>query len=271
LKRYENVTLKKVSEQVFQTFRTPPIGDLKDILHRIKVKLYPNYLPGAEGSYIARTDNEATLSVEDVCTALKNRGGYQGKFSVLTDIVKQYLDELIYQLCDGYAVSTGYFSIHPNIGGTFSSTKDTYDPKRHPITFRFRTQRALRALIPTIAVEGLGLADTSGYIAEFFDFDEQSSNALYSPGDQFAITGDKIKLAGDAPDIGVYFVPVEDPAKAVKLKRRAENSHSKITGIAPKTGYQRVRIEIRTQYSGSGSKMLKAPRTIVSGFILEEM
>jgi len=32
------------------------IGDLKDILHKIKVKLYPNYLPHGE-AYIARTDN----------------------------------------------------------------------------------------------------------------------------------------------------------------------------------------------------------------------
>ena len=247
------------------------IGDLKDILHRIKVKLYPNYLPGGEGLYIARTDNEATLSVEDVCTALKNRGGYQGKFSVLTDIVKQYLDELVYQLCDGYAVSTGYFSIHPNIGGTFTSNKDSYDPKRHPITFRFHTQKALRALIPTIAVEGLGLADTSGYIAEFHDYDENSTNTLYVPGDQFMITGDKIKLAGNNPEVGVYFVPVDDPSKAVKLKRRAENSASKITGIAPETGFQRVRIEIRTQYAGSSGILLKAVRTIASGFILEEM
>jgi len=56
------------------------IGDLKDILYKIKVKLYPNYLINMEGAYIVRTDNEATLSIEDVCTTLKNRGGYQGKY-----------------------------------------------------------------------------------------------------------------------------------------------------------------------------------------------
>ena len=26
------------------------------VLHKIKVKLYPNYLPGIKGAYIARTD-----------------------------------------------------------------------------------------------------------------------------------------------------------------------------------------------------------------------
>jgi hypothetical protein len=246
------------------------IGDLKDILHRIKVKLYPNYLPGAEGAYVARTDNEATLSVEDVCTALKNRGGYSGKFGVLVDNVKQYLDEVAYQLCDGYAVSTGYFSVHPNIGGTFDSDKDAHDSKKHPISFRFRTRKPLRELVQTIAVEILGMADTNGYIGEFIDYDEDSVNTLYVPGAQFAIHGHKIKLAGDAPGVGVYFVPVDDPSKAVKVSRIAENIPTKITGIAPKTEHQHNRIEIRTQFTGATNTPLKTPRIITSAFTLEE-
>jgi hypothetical protein len=246
------------------------IGDLKDILHKIKVKLYPNYLQNAEGAYVARTDNEATLSVEDVCAALKNRGGYGGKYDILVDNVKQYLTEAVYQLCDGYAVSTGYFSVHPNIGGTYNSDKEAHDHKKHPITFRFRTRKPLRALAQTIAVEIQGIADTSGYIGEFLDYDEESVNTLYVPGDQFAITGHKIKLAGEDPGVGVFFVPVDDPSKAVKVERIAENNPSKITGIAPKTEFQHNRIEIRTQYAGSGSYLLKVPRIITSSFVLDE-
>jgi hypothetical protein len=246
------------------------IGDLKDVLHRVKVKLYPNYLLNAEGAYIARTDNEATLSVEDVCTALKNRGGYTGKYGVLVENVKQYLDELVYQLCDGYAVSTGYFSVHPNIGGTFSSEKEAHDHKKHPISFRFRTRRPLRELAQAIAVEIQGIADTAGYIGEFIDYDAESVNSLYVPGDQFAIYGHKIKLAGEAPGVGVYFVPVEEPSKAVKVARVAENTPAKITGIAPRTEYPHNRIEIRTQFTGSGSTTLKALRVITSAFTLEE-
>jgi len=246
------------------------IGDLKNILHKIKVWLYPNYLPGAEGAYLARTDNEATLSVEDVCTALKNRGGYQGKFSVLVDIVKQFIDEFIYQLLDGYAVSMGYFSLHPNIGGTFSSEMEAFDPKKHPITIRFRPRMPLRNLIPTIDVEIQGIAETGGYIAEFNDFEAESVNTLYVPGNQFAIYGNKIKLAGDDPEVGVYFVPVDDPSKAVKVTRIAENNPSKITGIAPQTTSTSNRIEIRTQFTGASDKILKTPRTIVSNFVLEE-
>jgi hypothetical protein len=46
------------------------------MLRRIRVKLYPHYLPHVKGAYIARPDNEALLNVEEFCAALKNRGGF---------------------------------------------------------------------------------------------------------------------------------------------------------------------------------------------------
>jgi len=68
----------------------------------------------------------------------------------------------------------------------------------------------------------------------------------------------------------VYFVPVNDPGRATKVSRIAENTASRVTGIAPTVGYVNSRIEIRTQFSGSGDRLLKAPRTITGTFVLEE-
>ena len=48
------------------------------ILHRIRVKLYTNNLKNVEGAYIARTDNDKTLDIEDVCTIMKTRGDVTG-------------------------------------------------------------------------------------------------------------------------------------------------------------------------------------------------
>ena len=99
------------------------INNVNEVLHRVRVKLYPNYLQGVEGAYIARTDDEASLSIEDVCAAMKNRGGFTGNYDDLVDHVKQFFDETAYQLCDGFAVNTGYYSLHPKIGGTFDAVK----------------------------------------------------------------------------------------------------------------------------------------------------
>ena len=249
----------------------PSITGIETILHHIRVKLYPSYLPNAEGGYIAHTNNHDTLSVEEVCAIMKTRGGFTGKLEDLIDHVRQYNDEVAYQLCDSFAVNNGYYCIYPNIGGTFSSANETHDHKKHPIDFRFGIRSGLRKLVKNITVEVIGLANASGWIDKFVDTDEASTNTLYSPGNQFIIHGHKIKISGKDPGIGVYFVPVDDPSKEVKVTRIAKHTPTMIIGIAPKTGFAANRIEIRTQYTGSGSTSLKTPRSINSSFILDEV
>jgi hypothetical protein len=69
------------------------INNVNEVLHRIRAKLYPNYLHGIDGAYIARTDDEASLSIEEVCAALKNRGGFTGNYQDLVEYVRQFFDE----------------------------------------------------------------------------------------------------------------------------------------------------------------------------------
>jgi hypothetical protein len=245
-------------------------NNIDDVLHRIKVHLYHNYLPKAEGRYIARTENESTLSISKICAAMKNRGGYIGSYDSLVENIRQFLDECAYQLCDGYALNLKYYSIHPNISGTFDSEKEAYSHEKNPINFKFRTLRPLRSLIDHIAVEILGIADSNAFIDQFIDRDEETVNDTYASGDMFCITGAKIKVAGDDPTCGVYFVPIDDPAGAVKVDRIGENHGTMITGIAPKTNHQRNKIEIHTQFTGSNVSFLKTPRTITSSFALTE-
>jgi len=243
--------------------------DFDDKLHRITVKLYPNYLTKIKGKYVARTVHEDTLSIDDIATLMKTRGGFEGDHEVLIDYVKSFLREMAYQLCDGYAVNTGYFSIYPNIGGTFNSAKEPYRPEKNRISFHYRTNAELRKLIKEINVEIAGVSDANAFIYDFTDTEEDSSNELYSPGNLHVISGRKIKIEGNHPACGVYFVPLDNPSKAVKVTRIAENSPTRIIGISPDTGYTSHRIEIRTQFTGSKKTPLKEPRTIVSDFTVE--
>ena len=243
--------------------------NVNGVKHRIKVKLYPNYLPQVEGAYIARTSNEGILSIEQVCAALVSRAGFKGDYETMVDYVKKFYDEVAYQICDGFAVNNGYYSIHPNIGGTLNSPNDAHNNKKNPISFRFRSRAMLNKLVDQIAVEIEGIADANGYIDEFLDYDKNSVNSSFVSGNQFCISGYKIKIAGDDPACGVYFVPVDDPSRAVKVARIAENNPSKITGIVPETRFTKSKIEIRTQYNGSNNSHLKIPRVITSSFIIE--
>jgi hypothetical protein len=238
------------------------IGMLNEVLHKIKVRLYPNYLAAILGAYIARTINEASLTIEEVCAALKNRGGFTGNYDDLVEHVHQFFDEAAYQLCDGFEVNMKYFSLHPNVGGTFDKVAEGHDTKKHPVTFRFRPRAPLRALAEHIVVEVEGIADVSGYIDEFIDVSTESVNETLTPGGQFSVAGHKIKVVGDKAEVGVYFVSVADPSQRVKVSGHlAENAANKLIGIIPALSAGTWKLEIVTQYT-TGSTFLKEPRVL---------
>jgi hypothetical protein len=253
---------------IYKELSMTMINQVNEVLHRIRVKLYPNYLVNVEGAYLARTDNEASLSIEDVCAALKNRGGFTGNYNDLVEYVKQFFDEAAYQLCDGFAINTGYFSVHPNVGGTFDKVSQSHDANKHPVTFRFRTRAPLRSLAGHIIVEVEGLANVSGYIDEFTDVSTESVNDILTPGGMFSIAGHKIKVAGNESEVGLYFIPEDSASQPVKVGGHfAENTASKLIGVIPPLPAGKWKIEVRTRYSG-GNNPLKESRTITSAFTL---
>ena len=247
-----------------------PNNNHSPVLHKIRVKLYPNYLPNSKGTYIARTNSEQTLSVEDVCAALKARGGYDGDYNQLVDTVCKYLGEVAYQLCDGFSVNNGYYSLWANVGGTFDSANEQHDHRKHPIGVRFGIRSKLDRALNSIRIDTEGLANVNGYIDTFTDTEKNSVNGLYLPGNVFAIHGSKIKIEGTDPDVGLYFVPGDGNGMAVKVERIVRNNPSEIMGIAPNTGCKNNKLELRTQFSASKHPLLKNVRTITSIFTLEE-
>jgi len=114
------------------------IYQVKEKMHKMRAKLYPSYLPGTEGKYIARTSNEATVGIEDICASMKNRGGYDGSYDEALKVVRHFFKEMTYQLADGFSVNLDYYTVHPNINGTFRSTAELHNHKDHPIDFRFQ-------------------------------------------------------------------------------------------------------------------------------------
>ena len=240
----------------------------KQVMHRIRVKLYPNYLPGGEGTFLTRTDSEAVLDIEQVCAALRERGGYQGDYDHLVYNTKRFFQETAYQLCDGYTVNTGYFSIYPNLGGTLKTPHEKPTPENNPLSFRIRPNKPMREMGETIEVYVDGEADDTAYIETFVDTEEHLVNTAYRPGNMFVIHGSKIKIDGDSPDIGLFLVPIDGSAE-IKVTRISENTASKITGIMPDSAGKTVKLVIRTQYAGS-NVFLKETRVITSSFTLEE-
>ena len=115
------------------------------------------------------------------------------------------------------------------------------------------------------------VADPNGYIHQLYDVHTDTYNDALTGGRNFIITGDKIKVVGDHEDCGVYFEPVDEPGTRIKVQERfTENFPAKIIGMAPMLAAPKsYRVVVVTQYTNSSKTLLKEPRTISSGFVLD--
>ena len=239
------------------------IDDVTEVLHRIRAKLYPNYLSTVEGAYIARTDDEAALSIEDVCAALKNRGGFTGEYEDAVEYNRLFMKEAAYQLCDGFSVNFGgFFTVRLRIGGTFKDALEPWNREKHPIRFSFHKLKRLRDITDHIEVVIEGVHDGSGYIAECTDVSTEAESETLTPGGMLVIEGHKIKIAGTHTDNGVYFVLANNPVYREKADTHyAENTPTKVIAKIPNIAAGKWKLRIITQYS-SGGTFTKDPRTI---------
>jgi len=83
---------------------------------------------------------------------MRNRGGYDGNHDEAVKTVNHFFKAMMYQLCDGFSVNTGWFTVNGQIGGLFHSVKGIFDPKKHPVSFKFHTLKAMKNLTSFIEV-----------------------------------------------------------------------------------------------------------------------
>jgi len=234
---------------------------MANILHRIRAYLYDNVLTADNpNDYIARTVSERSLNVKQVCETAVSRGGSDVSAASMEHAVNLFLKEMAYQLCDGYSVNTGYFTASALIRGVFDSPRETFDSQKHTILFQFNQGEKLRAQIPSIEVNILGVADSSAAILQVTDIKSASINDLLTPGRNLKIAGTKIKVIGDSPANGIFFVDAATQARtAVEASDMVTNNPSEVIVIIPALTAGTYRLEIVTQYAGGAS--LKEPRT----------
>ena len=236
---------------------------MDSVLHSIKVNLYENLLTEDPNDYSARVISERSLGVTDICKAAVNRAKAPTTPEAMEHNVMLFLGEMAYQLMNGYAVNTGYFTAAAQVRGVFNSAREQFDLKRHSVLFRFNQGDILRKEIPNIAVQVTGMGESGIIISHVVDQKTGSVNDLLTPGGMLKIRGGKLKIADDHPDVGVVF---EDEAgNPFRVEQRdivVNNPAELIVEIPALIPAGRYRLVISTQFTGTNVP-LKAPRTAV--------
>jgi hypothetical protein len=233
------------------------------VLHTIKAWLYENPLTEDENNYTARVSAERALSVRDICESAVMRGGADINASVMEHAVELFHKEMVYSLCDGFSVNTGWYRASMHIKGVFDSPMEPFDPEKHSVLAEFHQGAELRQELAIVSVNVLGKAKSAFFIAQVTDIRTGSVNDVLTPGRNANITGNKLKIAGTEAACGVYFVNV-DTQERVKVEEAdiVENQNAHLLVIIPALVTGTYHLEITTQFTG-GSALLKEPRSIM--------
>jgi hypothetical protein len=238
------------------------------ILHRIKAYLYENVLTKDDpNDYIARVSAERTLSVRQVCESAVTRGGADISASTMEHATSLWLKEMAFLLCDGFSVNAGYFIARTLIRGVFHSIREHFNPEKHSILFAFFQGPELRKDLASIEVEILGLADTGLSIQQVTDVKTGSIDDQLTPNRNLRIVGDKIRIAGCDPSVGIYFInQTSQDRTQVDVSDIAINNPSELLIITPDLEAGTYELEITTQFSTG--HLLKEPRSVTFDRIL---
>ena len=239
--------------------------------HKMKGWLYDNVLTDDPNDFFLRIVSEASLSINDISLSASKRGGADVSPAAMTHAVNLWLREMAYRACDGFAINAGWFTVQPVVKGVFNSPGEKFNPDKHTIVFDFKQGSLMRRELAGVQVQILGVASSGLSIAQVTDVRTGSVNDLLTPGRNLRIAGSRLRIAGENPANGVFFVCLETDEKTkVDQHDIVTNNPSELMIVIPALQQGTYRLEVTTQ-TGSGStstQLLKEPRTVVFDRIL---
>ncbi len=233
---------------------------MSKIVHNIKAQLHENVLTEDPNDYVARVSSQRSLSIQEVCQSATTRGGAEINPIAMEHSIKLFFKEMMFLLCDGFSINTGTFYVSPHIKGVFNSPTELFNPEKHRVVFEFQQGAELRKEAATVNVDILGLAEAGLYIAEVIDVKSGSLNEYMTVNRNLKVKGSRLKIAGESPDVGIYFISASDGTRT-KLDATdiVTNMPKELVIVVPELPAGQYQIEVCTQYSSG--KNLKEPRS----------
>ena len=226
--------------------------------------LEPNELTREPNKYRAQVVNSRSYSFDDIAEhLLEHHTGVSsaviyGVWEGIKGAVKEYI-------ASGAAVNTELFRAHASIQGVFDGIDDRFDKSRHKIRLNLRPGQLL-----TDAQDGLKVKKTNSadkiYIKSVIDIKTGSVNQNLTPGKNIRIIGKRLKIEGDNPTCGLYFIPEKNTFSPIMVDASefVVNNPSEIIAVIPKLGKGVWNLRLVTQYCRS-NRSLKEPQNVIFG------
>jgi hypothetical protein len=218
--------------------------------------------PGSEvaGGYVAQTVQSEDRTIADfVRTMTSLRGGVtEGEAAQWLDLV---IRSFIFELSQGRAVNIkGFINAHVEIRGSLPNAEATFDPARNSLHVSVTVSRDVTRAIAGSPTGRVSDAASGIYIEHVHDAASNTDDSTLTPGMVLKIFGSKIKLAGDAPTVGVTFLDADGEPIQVAPAAISHNTDREIDLVTPNLSPGTYLVRVTTMYSGS-TRLLAATRS----------
>lgn len=217
---------------------------------KLSVALYQNRIKkDAEENvtFYARTINRGICNNEDLASELillgKNNGFTKEQIVKIAELLNE---TKLSKISDGFIVDDGLFRSSAKVKGCFDSDSESFNKEKHSIELSVSPVAAAKntlASLEPVITQGNSVKPS---ITEVFDLGSKSSDML-TKGGFLDIYGSNIRIGGESPDVGLYFVNIEDNTKTVCLKQEyiGTNSQNHLACVVPvdlQTGSYKIKV-----------------------------
>ena len=233
------------------------------------VELYDNPLTDRPDDRYGRVINIASIN-EDTLIQRAIAGGFNGNADSMKATYNAMKQEALKAVVRGEIVNFGLGHLMLDVEGAFIGDAPVWKPEINKLVSNIVASKELRETLKDTPVKVIGMAPEQAVIASLTDVVSGKVNEVLTPGGMANIRGNRIKIAGDKPGIGLFFTN-QDTQEAVQVPDTAigVNDPSKlILIIPPDLPAVNYLLSVVTQFTGSNSRFLNDPRTITFNQLL---
>lgn len=233
-------------------------------IHRtIKAILHPNPMKNAKGKYLAYTTKYSSYDIQSICESLCSKPGTGLQLETIAYHVKLFLDEMMEKIEDGNKINTGYFTAQAHVKGSFDSLADDFDENKHSVDIVFSAGHFAHKAKKNLKVEIQRTKPYSLRIWTITDLQTKQHTDKLIANRILVMRGDKIKITGDNPSVGLY-LRHNETGNEIHFPPTVlfANGDTKLELIVPQLAAGSYQLKVTTQYAGNG-KPLAQPRSYI--------
>lgn len=223
----------------------------------LKYSLEENQLITRQNNYLARAHTKGSYDKTKFIERLVGKGTLVTETDAVAALnaIENTVIEIIEE---GGTLNLPLFNTSFSISGVFDNPDDIFDTNRHKVNINLTKGTLLRDTEKRVPVEKISISGPQPRIVEVKDIFSGKKNELLTSNGAVIIRGHNIKLTGDDPSCGLWFIGNNTEIKAEII---SENKPSTLIAVIPTLDKGQYQLKVVTQYSSS--KMLKTTKVYV--------